>query len=156
MIEIGQDEEKQMTWTVSEISKMMGIPIDSLRYYDRLGLISPKRKRNKYRLYDDRDLVLLQYVAVMKYACFSLSEIKSVLESALEQPSEECSQRNVNILKCKRAELLSKISNYKIIIKLIDATIPLVESDSEYKEKEKILDDYIHEIFEKIKNRYLG
>ena len=108
-----------MGWTVREIAKLTGISVDSLRYYDRLGLVSPKRKNNKYRHYDERDLVLLQYIAVMKYACFSLVEIKSVLRSALEDPSEECARRNADILKCKRMELLSKIANFKGIIKLI-------------------------------------
>jgi MerR family Zn(II)-responsive transcriptional regulator of zntA len=139
-----------MGLTVREVSGLTGIPIDSLRYYDREGLVSPKRGRNKYRYSDERDLVLLQYVVVMKYASFSLAEIKSVLNSTDEDPDEECARRNIDIVKNKREELLVKIENYKEVIKEFDEMIDVLEGNDEYGEKEKIMDSRIQKIFDVI------
>lgn len=37
-------------YTVSEISRLYGIGIDSLRYYEKIGALSPRRGENNYRL----------------------------------------------------------------------------------------------------------
>lgn len=36
---------------IGEISKLYQIGVDSLRYYEELGLLTPKRGKNGYRLY---------------------------------------------------------------------------------------------------------
>lgn len=43
--------------TVKEISKITGISIRTLRYYDEIGLLKPARVTEAgYRLYDDQEL----------------------------------------------------------------------------------------------------
>ena len=49
-------------YKISEISKLYGIGVDSLRYYERLGLIHPKRDTNGYRLYHLKDIYKLNLI----------------------------------------------------------------------------------------------
>lgn len=68
-----------MHLTISEVSKTLGISKDTLRYYDKLELVCPKRNDNRYRTYSDSELLDLQYIEVMKYVGFSLKDIKQIL-----------------------------------------------------------------------------
>ncbi|MEK5641031.1 MerR family transcriptional regulator [Paenibacillus sp. FSL R5-0378] len=61
---------------LQEASRILGIPKDTLRYYDRLGIVSPTRENNRYRRYSRNDLIDLMNIQIMQYADFSLDEIK--------------------------------------------------------------------------------
>ena len=43
-------------YKIGEISKLYGIGTDSLRYYEELGILHPKRDSNGYRLYNLKDM----------------------------------------------------------------------------------------------------
>lgn len=68
-----------MNISIQEASLTLGISKDTLRYYDKSGLVCPKRTDNKYRTYTKSDLLDLQYIEVMKYVGFPLKDIKQVL-----------------------------------------------------------------------------
>ncbi|QQK06938.1 MerR family transcriptional regulator [Miniphocaeibacter halophilus] len=65
---------------IKEISTLFNIGIDSLRYYEKIGLIKPKRGKNNYRLYSVKDIYKLNIIADLRKLHFSLSEIKEYLE----------------------------------------------------------------------------
>ena len=49
--------------TVHEVSKLAGVSIRTLQYYDKIGLLHPTGYTDAgYRLYDDADLELLQHI----------------------------------------------------------------------------------------------
>ncbi len=140
-----------MGWTVREISELAGIPADSLRYYDRLGLISPKRENNKYRRYSERDLFLLQFAVVLKYAGFSLSEIKTVLEPSEKWTDEECRKSNINLTQRKCAELSERITHFKGMIRFLNETQSVLEENDNSEERLRLLEIHVQRNFEKIK-----
>jgi Predicted transcriptional regulators len=145
----------RMTWTIQEVSQQTGIPTASLRYYDRVGLLQTKRRSNGYRYYDERDIILLQYIAVMKYAHFSLSEIKAIVSTFGQEPDEECNRLTLNIIQCKQAELKERVANYNRIIKLINQTIPMIGSVEDFQKNETRVDNHIRTIFSKIDKKEL-
>lgn len=55
---------------------MLQIPKDTLRYYDRMGIVSPSRGENRYRRYSKNDLIDLMNIQIMQVADFALEEIK--------------------------------------------------------------------------------
>jgi DNA-binding transcriptional MerR regulator len=63
-------------YTIKQVSERLHMPKDTLRYYDKLGLVCPKRSENGYRYYTGQDLLDLQYAEVMKFSGFTLAEIK--------------------------------------------------------------------------------
>lgn len=68
-----------MNLTISEVSKKLDITKDTLRYYDKIGLVVAKRNENKYRYYTSENILELQYIEVMKYVGFNLIEIKQII-----------------------------------------------------------------------------
>ena len=69
--------------TVHEVSRLTGISIRTLQYYDNIGLLSPSgRSGSGYRLYDDKNLELLQQILLFRELEFPLKEIKQIIKSS--------------------------------------------------------------------------
>lgn len=68
--------------TVHEVSKLAGVSIRTLQYYDRIGLLRPAGHTEAgYRLYDDTDLARLQQILLFRELEFPLRDIKRIMES---------------------------------------------------------------------------
>lgn len=82
--------------TVNEVSKLTGVSIRTLQYYDTIGLLPPAWYTEAgYRLYDDTAMERLQQILLFRELEFPLKEIKRILDSphfdrnrALEQQIE--------------------------------------------------------------------
>lgn len=140
-----------MERTIKEMSEATGIPADTLRYYDKLGIVSPKRQDNGYRTYNETDFIYLQYVTVMKYANFSLGEIRLIIRSMSMKHSPECNRMNRDLVLGKREELTDAIRNYRKIIKFIDMVLPMIESDEIHVQSEEELDRFVHSVYLDVK-----
>ncbi len=68
--------------TVNEVSKLTGVSIRTLRYYDSIGLLKPSEyTESGYRLYDDTSLERLQQILLFKELEFPLKEIKRIIDA---------------------------------------------------------------------------
>lgn len=63
---------------ISEVSRLTHTSIDTLRYYEKIGLIKPKRI-GSHRDYQDSDLETLEFIRILKDATFSLDEIRLLI-----------------------------------------------------------------------------
>lgn len=66
-------------YKIGEISKLYGIGTDSLRYYERLGILKPHRDSNGYRMYSVHNIHKLNILRELRTIGFSLEEIKEHL-----------------------------------------------------------------------------
>lgn len=99
--------------TVKEISKITGISIRTLRYYDEINLLKPTKISNAgYRLYDQTALSRLQEILFFKELDLPLSTIKSMLDN----PSYNRQQ----ILQMQKSLLERKRNRLNGIIELIN------------------------------------
>lgn len=135
-------------YTISQISKELNIPTDTLRYYDKEELIIPKRAENGYRYYSENDICKLKYLLVMKYSDFTLSEIKSVIESMNSSSENPC---NLNsLINTKNTELLEKINHLKRMSDILTLSMEIIkENRPDGQDKMNVLVD---EVFKEIKN----
>lgn len=68
--------------TVKEVSKITGISVRTLHYYDEIGLFKPTLVSEAgYRLYDDKALEILQQILFFREFDMPLKEIKAVLKN---------------------------------------------------------------------------
>ncbi len=82
--------------TVNEVSKLAGVSIRTLQYYDSIGLLKPAEyTESGYRLYDDAAMERLQQILLFRELEFPLKEIKEIItrpdfdkKKALEQQIE--------------------------------------------------------------------
>lgn len=117
-------------YSIRDISEKLGISKYTLRYYDKIDLVCPLRGENKYRYYTEQDILNLQYIEVMKYAGFSLSEIRQVLSNKREC-SESSFSNTVALLTDKKLELERKINLYLSMAKLVNEAQRVMETKEE-------------------------
>ena len=66
--------------TVKEVSRLTGVSIRTLHYYDSIGLLRPTQvTESGYRLYDETALERLQYILLFRELRFSLKEINGIM-----------------------------------------------------------------------------
>ncbi|WP_307980597.1 MerR family transcriptional regulator [uncultured Haemophilus sp.] len=75
---------------IHELSKQSGIHLETIRYYEKMGLMpEPKRLANGYRDYDEASLKQLKFIKTCRSLDFSLAEIKFFNEMKTQQ-SQHC------------------------------------------------------------------
>lgn len=71
-----------MNYTVKELSKMAGVSVRTLHYYDEVGLLKPSFiKENGYRYYEEKELLKLQQILFFRELEFPLEKIKEIMSS---------------------------------------------------------------------------
>jgi len=69
--------------TVKQVAERVGLPERTVRYYDRIGLVSAKvRSPSGYRLYSPEEEGKLRFVRRAKTLGFSLDEIRGLIAAA--------------------------------------------------------------------------
>lgn len=68
--------------TIGKLSKITGVPISTIRYYDKVGILVPaeKNKDTKYRYYTNNQIIILKNINYMRSLGFSIEFIKSHFE----------------------------------------------------------------------------
>ncbi|MGN0152917.1 MAG: MerR family transcriptional regulator [Lachnospiraceae bacterium] len=92
-------------FTIHEVAKLNNISIDSLRYYEKIGLLKPSRGGNRYRYYSLDDLVLLNIIREFRSLNFSFGQIKEMLEGRSLKATEELLQQELELVDNEIARL---------------------------------------------------
>ena len=70
-----------MPYTIKQVSEKMNIPISTIRYYDKKGLLPFLEKAESgYRLFKDSDLQMLQVIECFKSTGMSIAEMQQFVE----------------------------------------------------------------------------
>lgn len=74
---------------IGQLARQAGVPIDTVRYYERRGLLSePQRRPSGYRDYDVDDLARLRFIRRSKALGFTLDEIRELLRLSATQDAD--------------------------------------------------------------------
>ncbi|HEX8738214.1 MAG TPA: MerR family DNA-binding protein [Pyrinomonadaceae bacterium] len=69
--------------TVNTLAKQADVPLDTIRYYTRIGLLKPSRNpQNGYKIYQSSDAVRVRFIRAAKDLGFTLAEITQILDEA--------------------------------------------------------------------------
>ena len=91
--------------TVHEVSRLTGVSIRTLQYYDRIGLLPPAEYTEAgYRLYDDTALETLQQILLFRELEFPLKEIRQIIQSPAFDRRKALEQQ-VELLELKKERL---------------------------------------------------
>ena len=96
--------------TVHEVSKLTGVSIRTLQYYDKIGLLKPANySESGYRLYEDTDMEKLQQILLFKELEFPLKEIKIIINSSDFNKNKALDQQ-IKLLELRKEHLENLIS----------------------------------------------
>lgn len=123
--------------TINEVSKKIKLTQDTLRFYEKSGLIGPiKRDKSGYRNYQEEDLKRIEFVKCMRNAELSIDVLKTYLD--LYDKGEETKEERKELLIKQKEILDNKIKDMQEASKRLDYKINLY-----YEGK---LDEYLEKI----------
>jgi MerR family transcriptional regulator/heat shock protein HspR len=78
------DDDQRALYIISVAAELAGVHPQTLRIYERKGLIEPRRTEGRSRRYSDRDIALLQRIQELTNEGVSLVGVRKVLELEAE------------------------------------------------------------------------
>ena len=121
--------------TISEVSKQYGLSADTLRYYERIGLIPPvPRRGGGVRDYDKASLGWVELIKCMRSAGVS---IEALIEySRLFQQGDETLEARKALLVEQRRQLLERMADMQRSVDRLNEKIENYERGLAQKEQE--------------------
>ena len=74
-------------YTIGQVSKLFGLPVSTLRYYDKEGLFDNIHRESGIRKFSDKDLERLRMIECLKKSGLEIKDIKRFVEMVQEGPS---------------------------------------------------------------------
>ena len=121
--------------TITEVSEKFNIPQDTLRYYERIGLI-PRVNRNKsgIRDYTEEDCKWVEFVKCMRNTGLPIEVLIEYV--ALFQQGDETIEARKQLLIEQREQLKKRIEDMQQTLERLDYKIAVYEQSVVVREKE--------------------
>lgn len=124
--------EEQKYYKIGEISKLFEIGLDSIRYYEEIGILKPHRNpENNYRLYTLEDLRKLTMIREMLALHFSTDQIKKFDETRTVNTTLSIFEKELHLINDQIVNLLQQKNN-------IQARLSSIHEALEKKEDQRI------------------
>jgi DNA-binding transcriptional MerR regulator len=124
---------------IAQISERYGITADTLRYYERIGLIPPvNRSESGIRDYRDIDVRRVEFIKCMRSAGLPIEVLIEYV--ALVQQGDQTIEARKEILIEQRDQLATKMQAMQKTLDLLNYKISVYENAVLKKEKEMIQD----------------
>jgi DNA-binding transcriptional MerR regulator len=126
---------------IAEVSLRYGISEDTLRYYERVGLIPPvNRSDNGIRDYSDVDLKRVEFIKCMRSAGLPIEVLIEYVR--LVQQGDHTIEARKDILKKQRELLATRMKEIQKTLDLLDYKIGVYENAVLKREKELIQTEF--------------
>jgi DNA-binding transcriptional MerR regulator len=131
---------------IAEVGERYGISLDTLRYYERIGLIPPvHRNEGGIRDYNDLDLRRVEFIKCMRSAGLSIEVLIEYVD--LVQQGDDTIETRKGVLKEQRELLLARMKELQKTLDLLDHKIDVYENAVLKKEKGIVqIEEHVPEI----------
>lgn len=150
-------------YLIKKVSEISGVSIRTLQYYDKIGLLIPKKEENGYRYYSEEDISILQTILFYKYLGFSLKQIK-VLISQEDKDILKHLKKQLELMQNEKKRLLTLIDTLNKTIKAQERKYNMSVQEKfkgftyqdNQKYKKAAIDSYGKEVIEKVIEKQKG
>lgn len=150
-----------MNYTIGDFSKILGITVDTLRFYEKRGIVEPtKNKENNYRYFNDLDARKLLMSKWYRSIDFSLNDVTDIVNNpSIGKVTQKIEEIQINLEEKIKMNtlLLNKISEikkditdiqsslYQFEIKKLPGIYRLRQTNKDTLLKDSLLEDVINE-----------
>ncbi len=113
---------------ISEIAARTGLPPKTIRYYEEIGLITPDRGENGYRVFDDRHLHKLAFLGRARTLGFSIEDCRALM--ALYEDDTRASADVKAIARQHLAQVTDKIAQLQAMADTLSHLIDCCAGDT--------------------------
>lgn len=143
-----------MEYTVNKLVQLSGVSGRTLRYYDQIGLLKPARINSSgYRIYEQKEINLLQQILFYRELEVSLEEIMKIMNQPTFNQTAAL-KNHYNNLKKKRARLDKIMETVERTIANKEGGTPMTDKEKFEGFKEKMINDNEQKYGKEIREKY--
>nr|WP_321269869.1 MerR family transcriptional regulator [uncultured Tolumonas sp.] len=116
-----------LTYNIKEFELLTRISSHNLRYFDKIGLLTPQRESNGYRVYTLPQVAIAEMITILQKAKVPNADIKTLL-------NEYSSVETISKLKQSKANLYNHIKELKVAYEQLSEHITTLEKINVVKE----------------------
>ena len=113
--------ERPIGLTIGEVSRRTGCNIETIRYYERVGLLPPPARHGRYRRYGSDDVVRLSFVRRARALGFTLDEIRALMALSAET-KEGCAEAR-SLAAAHLADVRARITDLRAMERALAAAV---------------------------------
>lgn len=132
---------------IKEFSTTYNVSHDTIRYYEKEQLLTPKRLENGFRYYDEACERNIVFILVFKQLGFRLQEIRELLQLETKPVSSACNQTTVDLFQEKIENLEEKVAFFTAATDTLKSVCHLMVDETYIQNKHKI-ELLINDIYE--------
>ena len=107
-------EEEKFCFKIGEMANYFGVSTDTLRIYDRMGVLPTKKdENNQYRFYNREDFIILDYIMRLRSTNMPLKDIRYLINESTIEGSLETMKRHYALLEEKIRDYENRIAVVK-------------------------------------------
>jgi DNA-binding transcriptional MerR regulator len=130
-----------MEYSVNKLAVLAGVSTRTLRYYDQIGLLTPKRiSSNGYRIYGREEVDKLQQILFFRELGIPLEEIKNILSDE-NFDSRRALEEHLKALELRREQLDKLIMNVSKTIKAMKGELAMSDKEKFEGFKQELIND---------------
>ena len=112
---------------IAQVSEQYRLSTDTLRYYERIGLIPPvRRDENGIRDYEEIDLRRVEFIKCMRSAGLPVEQLAQYVQ--LFPQGDATVEARKQILQDQREQIAARIAELQRTLDLLDGKIAMYES----------------------------
>lgn len=104
-------------YTIGQVSEMFGIPISTLRYYDKEGLFPDMERQSGIRKFSEREIEALRVIECLKASGLEIREIKQFMEWTKE--GNKTYGKRKELFETRRAAVEEEISRLQKTLNML-------------------------------------
>lgn len=121
---------KDTAFAIGELSRQTGCNIETIRYYERIGILPKPSRRGRYRSYGTDDTARLSFVRRARELGFTLEEIRALLGmAAAEQVA--CAEGR-SIAAAHLANVRARLADLRKMESALESTLHASDADNHF------------------------
>lgn len=105
-------------YTIGQVSEMFGLPVSTLRYYDKEGLFPGMERRNGIRRFGETEVEALRVIECLKASGLEIKDIKRFIQWCAEGPSTYPQRKE--LFERRRAVVLEEMERLRRTLAMLD------------------------------------
>jgi len=117
-------------YMIGQLAHAAGVPVTTLRYYDRAGLVRPTtRAENQYRLYAEQTLQVIRFIRAAQAAGFTLEDVRTLL--ALQAGDLALSKEVQPLIARRLTEVSQRLKDMRHVQRLLQSLLAMCQAQDQ-------------------------
>lgn len=134
---------------IKQFAEKFQLSTDTVRYYEKEGLLHPQKLNNGYRVYDGTCEQTMKFILVLRQLGFTLQEINYLLTLEKKTISTECNEETVQLFTAKIAHIEQLMHFYQHARQSLQLTKTLM-ADGQFKNNQEKINSLIEDMYQNL------